>query len=91
MKKLLDRIKLCMLPPPQRRSLPYECYWEDSILSQEKERIFSNQWLGLGRSDRLENPGEYEVFELCGQALVLISNQDKELRIYANTLSLIHI
>jgi phenylpropionate dioxygenase-like ring-hydroxylating dioxygenase large terminal subunit len=85
MKKLLDRIKLCKLPPPQRRSLPYECYWEDSILSQEQDRIFSNQWLGLGRSDRLQNPGEYEAFELCGQALVLIRNQDKELRLYANT------
>jgi phenylpropionate dioxygenase-like ring-hydroxylating dioxygenase large terminal subunit len=74
-----------MLPPPQRRSLPYECYWEDSILSQEQERIFSNQWLGLGRSDRLQNPGEYEAFELCGQALVLIRDQDNILRLYANT------
>ena len=85
MKKLIERIKLCTLPPPQRRSLPFECYWEDSILTQEQERIFSNQWLGLGRSDRLENPGEYEVFELCGQALVLIRNQNKELKLYANT------
>ena len=83
--KLLERIKLCKLPPLQRRSLPFECYWEDSILIQEQKLIFSNQWLGLGRADRLETPGEYEVFELCGQALVLIRDQDKILRLYANT------
>jgi phenylpropionate dioxygenase-like ring-hydroxylating dioxygenase large terminal subunit len=84
-RQLLDRIKLCKLPPLQRRSLPFECYWEDSILIQEQKLIFSNQWLGLGRADRLGTPGEYEAFELCGQALVLIRDQDKILRLYANT------
>ena len=83
--KLLERIKLCKLPPLQRRSLPFECYWEDSILIQEQKLIFSNQWLGLGRADRLETPGEYEVFELCGQSLFLIRDQDNILRLYANT------
>ncbi len=85
MKELLERLKLCKLPSPQRRSLPFECYWEDSILIQEQERIFYNQRIGLGRDDRLENPGEYEVFGLCGQALVLIRDQEKALRLYANT------
>ena len=84
-KKLLERIKLCKLALLQRRSLPFECYWEDSILIQEQKLIFSNQWLGLGRADRLETPGEYEVFELCGQSLVLIRDQDNILRLYANT------
>ena len=84
-KKLLERIKLCKLALLQRRSLPFECYWEDSILIQEQKLIFSNQWLGLGRADRLETSGEYEVFELCGQALVLIRDQDNILRLYANT------
>ena len=83
--KLLERIKLCKLPLLQRQSLPFECYWEDSILIQEQKLIFSNQWLGLGRADRLETSGEYEVFELCGQALVLIRDQDNILRLYANT------
>ena len=83
--KFLDHLKLCQLPPLQRRSLPFECYWKDSILIQEQKHIFSNQWLGLGRADRLENHGEYEAFEICGQSLVLIRDQDKELRLYANT------
>ena len=83
--KLLERIKLCKLPPLQRRSLPFECYWEDSVLTQEQKRIFSNQWLGLGRADRSKLPGEYEVFELSGQALILIRDQDKMLRLFANT------
>ena len=83
--KLLERIKLCKLSPPQRRSLPFECYWEDSVFIQEQKLIFANQWLGLGRADRLELPGEYEVFELCGQTLLLIRDQDKILRLYANT------
>ena len=83
--KLLERIKLCKLSPQQRRSLPFECYWEDSVFIQEQKHIFSKQWLGLGRADRLELPGEYEVFELCSQALLLIRDQDKALRLYANT------
>ena len=83
--KLLERIKLCKLSPPQRRSLPFECYWEDSVFIQEQKLIFANQWLGLGRADRLELRGEYEVFELCGQTLLLIRDQKKILRLYANT------
>ena len=83
--KLLERIKLCKLPPLQRRSLPFECYWEDCIFTKEQKLIFTNQWLGIGRADRLELPGEYEVFELCSQALLLIRDQDKALRLYANT------
>ena len=83
--KLQERIKLCKLSPQQRRSLPFECYWEDSVFIQEQKLIFANQWLGLGRVDRLELPGEYEVFELCGQTLLLIRDQEKILRLYANT------
>jgi len=83
--KLLERIKLCKLSPQQRRSLPFECYWEDSVFILEQKLIFANQWLGLGRADRLELPGEYEVFEFCGQTLLLIRDQDKILRLYANT------
>jgi len=83
--KLLERIKLCKLPPLQRRSLPFECYWKGSILTQEQKLIFSKQWLGVGRSDRLELPGEYEAFELNGQALILIRDQEKMLRLFANT------
>ena len=84
-KKLIERIKLCKLSPSQRRSLPFECYWEDSFFILEQKLIFANQWLGLGRADRLELSGEYEVFELCGQTLLLIRDQDKILRLYANT------
>ena len=83
--KLQERIKLCKSSPQQRRSLPFECYWEDSVFIQEQKLIFANQWLGLGRADRLELPGEFEVFELNGQTLLLIRDQDIILRLYANT------
>ena len=83
--KLLERIKRCQLPVDKRKSLPFECYWEDSILLQEQKHLFSNQWIGLGRLDRLETPGEYEAFELCGQQLILIRDQNELLRLYANT------
>ena len=83
--KLLKNLKLCTLPLPHRRSLPFEFYWQNSIFTQEKNRIFTDQWLGLGRADRLMLPGEYEALELCGQALLLIRDQDKALRLYANT------
>jgi phenylpropionate dioxygenase-like ring-hydroxylating dioxygenase large terminal subunit len=83
--ELLERMKLCTLSPSKRRSLPFECYWEGSIFAQEQKLIFTNQWLGVGRADRLELPGEYEVFELCGMPLLLIRDQAKTLRLYANT------
>ena len=78
--KFEEHLKLCQLPPLERRSLPFECYWRESILIQEQKHIFSNHWLGLGRADRLENHGEYEAFELCGKALFLMRDQDKVLR-----------
>ena len=49
------------------------------------ENLYRNQWIGLGRADRLDNAGEYEAFELCGQSLLLIRDKEGVLRLYANT------
>jgi phenylpropionate dioxygenase-like ring-hydroxylating dioxygenase large terminal subunit len=80
-----SQLKLCKLPQSQRYSLPFECYWDAFVYEQERMGVFANQWLGLGRADRLNQPGEYEVFELCGQTLLLIRDQKDALRLYANT------
>ena len=79
------QLNLCKLPQSERYSLPFDCYWDASIFAQERKSIFANQWIGLGRADRLKMPGEYEAFEFCGQALLLVRDQHNVLRLYANT------
>jgi len=83
--QFIDKLNLCKSALSERRSLPFECYWEESIHSQEVADIFSDQWIGLGRADRLHNVGEYETLEICGQSLFLIRDQQHTLRLYANT------
>ena len=83
--QFIFKLNLCKSGLSERRSLPFECYWEKSILRQEVDGIFSNQWIGLGRADRLPNVGEYETLEFCGQSLFLIRDQQHILRLYANT------
>ncbi len=80
-----EQLKRCRRENNKGYSLPFVSYWEDSIFKQELFSIFNKQWVGLGRSDRLLETGEYEAFELYGKALFLIRDKENALRLFANT------
>ncbi len=83
----LSKIDLsaAQLPASEASCLPPECYTSQQICDTEIAQIFRQSWLCVGRSDTVATPGEYQALDMAGQSLILLRDQDGELRCYANT------
>lgn len=66
------------------RTLPGEYYTSDAIFAEEQERLFSRQWVAVGRADRLATPGDYIVREIAGESLILLRDRSGALRAFFN-------
>lgn len=65
-------------------SLPSHCYHSETSLRQEFETLFHKHWLGLGRADRFNHPGQYETIEIAGVPVLLINDRDGRLHAFNN-------
>ena len=61
--------------PTLTPSLPAAYYLDPNILEQEYEDIWRKQWLYLMRADRLEQPGDYQVFQIAGREIFVVLDQ----------------
>jgi len=72
--------KLAGLEP----TLPSSWYRDAGIFALEKERIFSREWVCVGRSEELAGPGAHRVLDVCGESVLLVRNREGELRAFYN-------
>lgn len=54
------------------------------IYDLESTRIFQRQWLCVGRAADTAAPGDYRLVELEGESLILLCDQDRQLRGFYN-------
>ncbi len=66
-------------PPNQASLLPTYCYTSAEFFRLEVERIFTKDWLCLGRVDQVANPGDYFSLELLGEPLVVTRDASGEI------------
>jgi Rieske 2Fe-2S family protein len=59
-------------------------YTSADVFVDERERIFFDRWVCLGRSEEIPNPGDYLVRDLAGESIVVTRNRDGELRGFYN-------
>jgi choline monooxygenase len=59
-------------------------YRSDEILALEQERIFDREWLCVGRSADLAEPGDYVTFAIGDQPIVTMRGKDGAIRSFAN-------
>ena len=83
-KKFKTALLNCQHPIEEASSLPPACYHSDEILESEIDNIFYTGWLGLGRSDRFKEPGQYETIEIVDVSLILIRDRNKKLHAFNN-------
>ena len=65
-------------------TLPPACYSSEAALDDERRRIFGNGWVGIGRADLWEKPGEYRAIDVAGSPVIVIRRADGGLAAYAN-------
>ncbi|MCP4318498.1 MAG: Rieske 2Fe-2S domain-containing protein [Hyphomicrobiales bacterium] len=81
------RDQLAAVTPPSENSptLPPACYTDASVFDREIPAIFQSSWVGIGRADRWESPGDYTAFDVAGVPIIVLRDLDGVLRAFANT------
>ena len=70
--------------PARSYSLPARCYVQPGYMQVERQAIFAKNWQFVCHIEQLQKPGDYVVFELQGQGLFAIRDQNGELRAFYN-------
>ena len=66
-------------------TLPPVCYTDAEVLEAEMSGLLRWSWLGVARADEWREAGDYKALELAGTPVVLLRDEDRRLRAFANT------
>ncbi len=66
--------------------VPVEPFVSEEYLARECEHIFSKMWLMVGRTDRLQEAGDYFVKEIdcLGKSIIVVKGRDGQVRAFYN-------
>jgi glycine betaine catabolism A len=65
-------------------SLPRVAYLNSSWWEREREKIFWDQWVYIGRAEAWTDPGSFRVLDLCGESIIVLRDRGGELRGHLN-------
>jgi phenylpropionate dioxygenase-like ring-hydroxylating dioxygenase large terminal subunit len=65
------------------RTLPPECYIADEFLEFERAALFDHEWLCVGRSSQITNPGDYFTKTVNGEHLVVARAKDGSIHAFS--------
>ena len=72
------------IPFEQARAMPPSVYTSEDFLKAELENVFAREWVSVGRADSLKNAGDYLTYELAGQPIIVLRDNDGRLRAMPN-------
>jgi len=76
--------KLKGISAEQARSMPPTYYTSADFLALEEEHIFHKEWICVGHTGEIPNPGDYYVTELVGEPLIVTHSHDGQIRVLSN-------
>ncbi len=65
-------------------SLEQAFYTDPEIFEREMERIFVQHWLITGHVSRIPKPGDYFVYEISGESIIIIRGHDGQIHALFN-------
>ena len=60
--------------------LPRQCYTSPAFFEFEREAVFARNWVCVGRTDQLAEPGDAFSFSVAGEPLLIVRGVDGEIR-----------
>jgi Rieske 2Fe-2S family protein len=64
--------------------MPREYYTSDGILREERERVFANTWVCVGREADIAEPGAYFLADVAGESLIIVRDKAGAVRAHFN-------
>jgi choline monooxygenase len=83
LRQLLDRFD-ASLPVEEAFTLPGPFYTDARVAELERRAVFGATWQLAARADQLEEPGRYVTTTVAGEPIVIVRDQDGELRAFFN-------
>ena len=77
----LSDLDASVLPTPQASTLPPSLYTDNEFLAFEQQAIFAHEWLCVGRSSQVPNPGDFNTVSICGEPLIVVRGKDGHARV----------
>jgi choline monooxygenase len=72
------------LPLAQARTIPAAWYLDPALYQAERQRVFSNCWLAVGRTDQVAGPGAFFTADVAGEPIVVVRDGEGVLRGFYN-------
>jgi len=73
-----------MAAPADARTLPFSWYTDESILRDERARVFARSWQYGGRAELVAVPGSFVTTDAGGVPIVVTRDREGELRAFLN-------
>ncbi len=80
-----DGLHAVLDPTGSGRMLPREAYIADDVLAWEREHFFAASWLCAGRVNDMREPGQRRGVQVGGEPVLLVRDNERALRAFANT------
>lgn len=71
-------------PLHQARSLPAAPYVDADFVARDRRQVFDRGWQLVGHASRLSGPGETLACEIAGQPVVIVRDQNGQLKAFHN-------
>jgi len=65
-------------------SLPQRFYTDPEIFARDVERIFMREWLLIDHASRIPRPGDYFLFEIAGESIIVVRGKDGQVNAFFN-------
>ncbi len=72
------------LPLEQASHIPSYFYTSPEIFRLEQERLFMKDWLCVGRTEEIANPGDYFTFKILDEPIVIARTRTGEINAFSN-------
>lgn len=78
--EMLQSFESSILPTDEAHTLPPEIYTSEEFFAFEKEAIFGRDWLCVGRTSQVAEPGDYFTITLLEEPLIIAKGKDGQIR-----------
>ncbi len=65
-------------------TLPSRYYWSEEIFALEKERIFYDTWLYIGRVQSIPNPGDFITQDIVNESVIVARDKQGSINAFSN-------
>lgn len=83
-KAVHDALAIVGAPLERAYSLPSAFYTDPEVFEAERQSCLRDGWIFAGREEQVESVGTYRVLETANGSVILIRDEDRVLRAFAN-------